>query len=211
MDGSDAARLEEMTRRGFVGAAAGASAAVLASRIPGAAAKPKRHRRRHRATVAVLGGGVAGLSAAHELAERGFAVTVYERRAFGGKARSVGVPDTAAAGRSPLPGEHGMRFFPGFYQNLPDTLRRIPFGSNPDGVFDNLETANQGSFARDRGRSDMLVPWTLDSPGWSPAAIAEALTGWLQFASTVPPQELAYFVQRLQVFFSCCDARRLPP
>ncbi len=38
-------------------------------------------------TVAVLGGGVAGLSAAHELAERGFTVTVYEQRdAPGGKA-----------------------------------------------------------------------------------------------------------------------------
>ena len=44
-------------------------------------------------TVAVLGGGVAGLSAAHELVERGFAVTVYESSArFGGKARSYGAP-----------------------------------------------------------------------------------------------------------------------
>jgi glycine/D-amino acid oxidase-like deaminating enzyme len=31
-------------------------------------------------TVAVFGGGVAGLSAAHELAERGFQVHVYERK-----------------------------------------------------------------------------------------------------------------------------------
>ena len=46
--------------------------------------------------VAVLGGGVGGLSAAHELAERGFDVTVYERRdEFGGKARSMDVPGTA--------------------------------------------------------------------------------------------------------------------
>jgi uncharacterized protein with NAD-binding domain and iron-sulfur cluster len=33
-----------------------------------------------RVRVAVLGGGVAGLSAAHELAERGFQVDVYEAR-----------------------------------------------------------------------------------------------------------------------------------
>ncbi len=40
------------------------------------------------------GGGVGGLSAAHELSTRGFDVHVYEMRdAFGGKARSIDVPD----------------------------------------------------------------------------------------------------------------------
>ena len=33
-----------------------------------------------RPTVAVLGAGIAGLTAAHELAQRGFDVTVYEPR-----------------------------------------------------------------------------------------------------------------------------------
>ncbi len=45
-------------------------------------------------TVAILGGGVAGLSAAHELAERGFQVRVYERKpVLGGKARSIPGPE----------------------------------------------------------------------------------------------------------------------
>ena len=42
-------------------------------------------------TVAVVGAGIAGLTAAHELAVRGFDVTVYEAgdvQAVGGKARS---------------------------------------------------------------------------------------------------------------------------
>jgi uncharacterized protein with NAD-binding domain and iron-sulfur cluster len=77
-----------------------------------------------RQTVAVFGGGVAGLSAAHELAERGFQVHVYERKSgLGGKARSISVPNSGGNGRLPLPGEHGFRFFPGFYRRVIDTMR----------------------------------------------------------------------------------------
>ncbi|QIX59840.1 NAD(P)-binding protein [Hymenobacter lutimineralis] len=90
--------------------------------------------------VAIFGGGVAGMSAAHELAERGFAVEVYERqpRYVGGKARSTDVPHSAAPGQAPLPGEHGFRFFPGFYRHITDTMKRIPYPGNAQGVFDNL-------------------------------------------------------------------------
>ena len=78
--------------------------------------------------VIVLGGGVAGMSAAHELIERGFEVVVLERDYLaGGKARSVPVVEEGehasghqlAEGASgsidhSVPGEHGFRFFPGF-------------------------------------------------------------------------------------------------
>ena len=81
--------------------------------------------------VAILGGGVGGLSAAHELIERGFAVSVFERNGvFGGKAQKRYVPNSGTGGRTDLPGEHGFRFFPAFYKHLPDTLMRIPFPSN---------------------------------------------------------------------------------
>ena len=81
-------------------------------------------------TIAILGGGVAGLSAAHELVQRGFQVSVYERKdAFGGKARSVSGQPVGGAGLGDLPGEHGFRFFPGFYRHLPDTMSRIPYGT----------------------------------------------------------------------------------
>jgi 15-cis-phytoene desaturase len=50
--------------------------------------------------VIVLGGGVAGMSAAHELAERDFDVTVYETRPIpGGNARSMPVPGSGTDGR----------------------------------------------------------------------------------------------------------------
>jgi len=99
--------------------------------------------------VAIIGGGVAGLSAAHELAERGFRVTVFEAsRTTGGKARSIFVPGTATNGRRDLPGEHGFRFFPSFYRHLPDTMRRIPFANNPNGVADNLVATSRTRLAR---------------------------------------------------------------
>ena len=106
--------------------------------------------------VVILGGGVAGMSAAHELIERGFAVEVYEKKPdyVGGKARSVNVPGSASGGRLPLPGEHGFRFFPGFYRHITDTMKRIPFKNpktgkaNKRGVFDNLVQSNKMMMAR---------------------------------------------------------------
>ena len=53
--------------------------------------------------VVILGGGVAGMSAAHELSERGFEVVVLERRYVpGGKARSVQVTHDGADTSSPI-------------------------------------------------------------------------------------------------------------
>src|SRR3954462_10505398 len=109
-------------------------------------------------TVAVLGGGVAGLSAAHELAERGFAVTVYEQRdAPGGKARSIPVAGSGTDGRTDLPGEHGFRFFPGFYRHVPDTMARIP---SPAGktVHDHLVGATRILFAQAGGPNEIVAP-----------------------------------------------------
>ena len=90
--------------------------------------------------VIILGGGVAGMSAAHELIERGFEVVVFERRYIaGGKARSIRVTHEGAGTSGHhltrytkgsighrVPGEHGFRFFPGFYKHVVDTMRRIP-------------------------------------------------------------------------------------
>jgi NADPH-dependent 2,4-dienoyl-CoA reductase/sulfur reductase-like enzyme len=76
--------------RGIIGLtpAAGASGAAFAADFEG-----KRH-------VAILGGGCGGLSAAHELSERGFTVDIYERYAVaGGKCRSI-----PRRGRAPADG-----------------------------------------------------------------------------------------------------------
>src|SRR3954468_22697909 len=81
-------RLEQgISRRELIGgaAAAGAAATLLG---PGQALA-RTPKRKAKPTVAVLGGGMAGLAAAHELVERGFTVHVFERKALGGKARSI--------------------------------------------------------------------------------------------------------------------------
>jgi uncharacterized protein with NAD-binding domain and iron-sulfur cluster len=107
--------------------------------------------------VAVLGGGVAGLSAAHELVERGFEVTVLEARDVpGGKARSMPVPGSGTGGRRNLPAEHGFRLFPGFYRHLPDTMRRIPVAGQADGVAGNLVGAERVLLAQAAGATSSL-------------------------------------------------------
>jgi NAD(P)-binding Rossmann-like domain len=80
--------------------------------------------------VFVIGGGVAGLTAAHELSERGYTVTIYEARTErGGKVRSWSVPLTTQPTKR-VPAEHGFRFFPGFYRHVTHTMDRIANGGS---------------------------------------------------------------------------------
>lgn len=170
---------------------------------------------------------MSGLSVAHELAERGYAVTVYEYdTALGGKARSMDVPGTGSGGRKPLPGEHGFRFFPGFYRNLPDTLRRIPFPGNAHGVHDNLRDGTEALIARNGGRPDLRVPFrTATAPPnpteLTPETLRETITAVLDTGFRLPAHEAAYFANRLPAQegrlarprrASCCQhcARRDP-
>ena len=155
--------------------------------------------------VVVLGGGVGGLTVAHELAERGFEVTVFEPKALGGKARSIPVASTGTGGRADLPGEHGFRFFPGLYKNVPDTMRRIPVAGNANGVFDNLVDAQQELFVFDSGQM-----WLF--PSFDQAGFAEGMRSLVTavgLASKVPPNEIEYFVRKMEVFQTSSDARRV--
>jgi uncharacterized protein with NAD-binding domain and iron-sulfur cluster len=159
-------------------------------------------------TVAILGGGVAGLSAAHELACRGFSVTVYESAArFGGKARSYGVPASATDGRHDLPAEHGFRFFPGFYRHLPDTMKRIPGPRAGHNVFDELVAADRMMLAREDGANELITA------AHAPASIDDfaAVTRFMFTVCTglgISAEDQAFFVDRLLVLLTSCDERR---
>ena len=159
-----------------------------------------------RHTVAILGGGIGGLTAAHELAERGFDVRVFESKAiFGGKARSIPVPNSAVDGRKLLPGEHGFRFFPHFYKHVPDTMSRIPFGTNARGVLDNLVPTTRTALSR-AGAPDLLVCSRFPR-GWHDWTIA--LRGAFGFFRIVPVADMLLYVRRLLVWLTSCDERRL--
>ena len=153
----------------------------------------------------VIGGGIGGLTAAHELIERGFEVTVFERGSIaGGKARSFDVPETAPPGGRALPGEHGFRFFPYFYKHLPDTMERIPFPGNRRGVRDNLVKASHGLFARCGGPSSEIVT-RLPRSSKDLRKMLNALFGGLQ----LDVDDLGFFAGRLWRFITSCSARRL--
>ncbi|MFL6156169.1 MAG: FAD-dependent oxidoreductase [Marmoricola sp.] len=194
------------TRRGFLGISAAAVAGASLAIAPGTTApvfaagltSPKRR-------VVVLGGGVGGLTAAHELAERGFEVTVVEPKALGGKARSIPVAGTGTNGRDDLPGEHGFRFFPGFYQNIPDTMRRVPVPGNAEGVFSHLVDAKQVVLTTPGGGQLWAFP-TPDKYG-AIEGMTSLVTA-LGIAMKVPANEIEYFVRKLSVFLTSSDQRR---
>ncbi|WP_433654472.1 hydroxysqualene dehydroxylase [Nocardia sp. CA-128927] len=190
-----------LSRRTFIGAAVALGATSIRSGSARATTTSGR--------VAVLGGGMAGLTVAHELIERGFEVTVYERKALGGKARSIPTDLPTAGGRQPLPGEHGFRFFPGFYHNVPDTMRRIPFPGNRNGVWDNLVNAPSG-FVSVAGEN-LVAPFGLtpELPSvLTPQNIVPTVLGGIRLGLQVPPLEVAEFGLHMMVFLTSCDERR---
>jgi uncharacterized protein with NAD-binding domain and iron-sulfur cluster len=199
-----------LTRREALLRAAAASAALAPGSSAATAFSAPRRRPGVRRDVAILGGGMAGLAAAHELVERGFRVTVYERKALGGKARSIAVPGPVRGDRRPLPGEHGFRFFPGFYHHVPDSMRRTPFRGNARGVWANLVDATDTRSVRTEGRPDApsfggLVPGTPAVAG--AAALGRHIAGVAREGG-IPPHEAAFFANRLMVFLTSSEERR---
>ena len=146
--------------------------------------------------VLVIGGGVGGLSAAQELAERDIDVTVCEANGrFGGKARSIPIDDEPA-----LQGEHGFRFFPAFYDHIVDTMARIPDGDGT--VEDNLVITGETLIAQPDEADKITETRT-----------PESVTGWLQtlqpvFTDDLPASDVRFVLERLLYLLTACEKRR---
>ena len=166
-----------------------------------------------RARVVVIGGGVGGMSAAHELAERGYSVEVFERNPeyVGGKARSVNVPDTNTQFPDKyLPGEHGFRFFPGFYKHITDTMTRIPFRGpdgklNEKGCFDNLVSTHTVMVAR-YDQTPIVADANFPRSLADVKLIIHDLHGGMDVGLSMEEEE--FFAERMWQLMTSCKERR---
>jgi geranylgeranyl pyrophosphate synthase/uncharacterized protein with NAD-binding domain and iron-sulfur cluster len=170
--------------------------------------------------VIVLGGGVAGMSAAHELIERGFEVVVLEQRnVAGGKARSIPVSDdgtprghevaysVAESILHHLPGEHGFRFFPGFYRHVIDSMRRTPSFDGRSAA-DHLVQTTRVGFTQ-YGKPQFSLPTVFPS---TPRDAATLLRDILLVFGPNPyltPDDMAFFGARFWQILTSCPQRRL--
>ena len=160
-----------------------------------------------RSKVIILGGGIAGLSAAHELSERQFDVEIYELLPIaGGKARSFAIPGSGTNGRPDLPGEHGFRFFPRFYRHITDTMSRIPCGNGS--VVDNLVDTTRVSLAR-FGRRPIDVtaraPRSLNDVRVALDDIGRFLGGDLDLTH----EDIVFFGSKVWQIVTSCRERRM--
>ena len=169
--------------------------------------------------VIVLGGGVAGMSAAHELIERGFEVVVLERRDIaGGKARSIPVSDDGGASGHQvasgargvghrLPGEHGFRFFPGFYKHVIETMSRIP-SFDGRAVADHLVPTTRVGFTR-YDKPGFLVPALFPrKPNDAGTVLRDILLAFGPIGD-ITADDLAFFGARIWQILTSCRERRL--
>ena len=175
--------------------------------------------------VVILGGGVAGLSAAHELVERGFSVEVFEKlKIAGGKARSIPVlenlgdhgdkneylaaleaREATTQQRRRVPGEHGFRFFPNFYRHITDTLKRIPSGKGT--VFDNLVDTTQVLVAS-YDKAGVELPSRFPANVYELATTLQTFLWAISPRNDIPYADVEHFAGCVWRIITSCEERR---
>lgn len=156
--------------------------------------------------VVIFGSGIGGLTSALELLEKNpkFDIHIFEKLdELGGKSRSNHFPGTGRDGRRDLDGEHGFRIFPAFYENIFDTLAKIPY-QNGRNVSDNLVKVTHFLMTNDRGLDPVL--------GVAPNNVIE----FIQYvrslldvarAFKIPEKEMGWFTKRVWLMSTTCKKR----
>jgi uncharacterized protein with NAD-binding domain and iron-sulfur cluster len=176
--------------------------------------------------VVILGGGVAGLSAAHELLERGFSVEVFEKLKIpGGKARSIPVLEVLGGygskneyiaaleareadpggDRQSAPGEHGFRFFPNFYRHITDTLSRIPFEKGT--VLGNLVDTTQVLVAS-YDKAGIELPSRFPSNVYELTTTLKTFLWAVSPRNDIPYADIEHFAGCVWRIITSCEERR---
>lgn len=153
------------------------------------------------------------MSAAHELVERGFEVEVYEHQKYyvGWKARSIDIPKSNVINSDKnLPGEHGFRFFPGFYKHVTDTMKRIPFTApngkvNKNGCFDNLTPTSRIMLAI-YDKNPIVIPASFPRNKAEIELLFNDIFGGMN--TGLSKEEINFFVSRIWLFKTSCSKRR---
>jgi uncharacterized protein with NAD-binding domain and iron-sulfur cluster len=126
---------------------------------------------------------------------------------YGGKAASLNIgqnDNPYTSGPEGLPGEHGFRFFPGWYKHLPDTLGRIPYKDKK--VSHNLVAADINllvSYFRDPVQALIRIPTTLEE-----LKTATRLPGEL-LKLGLTPKDFTFFFSKLLEFMTCSEEHRI--
>jgi len=160
--------------------------------------------------VAIFGGGPAGMTAAHELAERGFRVDLYERQAvLGGKVRSLTARGTGTDGRPDYPLNMGGHYFIGGYPNLGETLGRIPVGAGRT-VGDNLDKSGR-SLTLFAGKAAVTAPLPGTAGrlpnGTTPEFLLNAVTAALRPIPELTPKDVALIASKLGALLTSGEKR----
>ena len=172
--------------------------------------------------VIILGGGVAGMSAAHELIERGFEVVVLESGDIaGGKARSIPVVHEgedasgyqlaewrrAFAPSTACPASTGSGSSQASTSTSIDTMRRIP-SFDGSKVADHLVPTTRLEFTQ-YDKPPFVVPAGFPlSPRDAGTMLRDILLA-LAPTADLTPDDLAFFGARLWQILTSCHERRL--